>query len=199
MIVDEADLVTYVTDKHGNPVYDTNGQQKKNIDFDQFVYYNAVKCNRQEVGNIGDWQKGVEQYAAEGCGDVADLNCDMGKQWLALYTSKNSAKGDPSLANSLKFQNGTDSTPQGCSQGLHFFTYTYAADLSDQAYAFNGPEGGMYLFWDTDEMAYTASDFTTGQMALAGIGGLVTGILGTSLVVYGKKRKDDEPEAPAVA
>ena len=52
-IVDEADIVSYTTDEQGN--------QKKQIEFDQFVYYQAASCNRQEVG-VGafeDAQNGV--------------------------------------------------------------------------------------------------------------------------------------------
>ena len=39
-----------------------------------------------------------------------------------------------------------------------------------------------------------ASAFSGGQMALAGIGGLILGILGSTLVLNRKRRKD-EPEA----
>ena len=40
MIVDEADIVSYTPGE--------NGQSIKNINFDQFDYYEVVKCNRQE-------------------------------------------------------------------------------------------------------------------------------------------------------
>ncbi|MBR7038454.1 MAG: hypothetical protein IKI21_04330 [Oscillospiraceae bacterium] len=199
MIVDEADIVTYMTDENGQPILDEKGNQKKNIGFDQFAYYDVVKCNRQEVGQIGDWQDGVDEYDDWGCGDAVDLNCDCGKQWLALYTNKSPAKGDPILADSLTVQTGSDMMPASCTKGLHYFTYDYAMDIADEAYAFNNKEGGIYLFWKGDDTAYAAaSAFTTGQLALTGIGGLAVGILGTTVVMMlGKKRKK-EP-APTAA
>ncbi len=199
MIVDEADIVTYVTDANGNPVLDEKGSQKKNIEFDQFAYYDVVRCNRQEVGKIGDWQDGVDKYAEWGCGDAADLNCDCGKQWLAMYTNKSPAKGSPILADSLTCQTGSNTMPANCTRGLHFFTYDYAMDIADEAYAFNNKEGGIYLFWKDDAKAYaTASAFTTGQLALAGIGGLAVGILGATAVMMLRKKRQDE-KAPTAA
>lgn len=127
MIVDEADIVTYTKDEDGNDV--------KHIEFDQYVYYNAVRCNRQEIGKISDWQDGVESY----------------KKW-------------------------------GC---------------CDTAWSFNNKKNGVYFFWNADENAFAAdaaSAFSGGQLALAGIGGLILGILGSTLVLNRKRRKD-EPEA----
>ena len=80
MIVDEADIVTYTTNSEGKPV--------KNITFDQFVYYEAVKCNRQEIGLHTNAQDGVSKYEEWGCGDAADINADVGRQWLALYVNR---------------------------------------------------------------------------------------------------------------
>lgn len=46
-IGDEADIVSYEKDEEGN--------ERKLINFDQYVYYSAVRCNRQEVGEIGSY------------------------------------------------------------------------------------------------------------------------------------------------
>ena len=189
MIVDEADIVTYTKDEEGKEV--------KNINFDQYVYYQAVKCNRLEVGKLSDWQDGVEKYEEWGCGDVADLNGDFGQEWLALYTVKSPKKGDPILADSLTLQYGSRKIPGGCTKGLHLFAYSNAADLGDTAWSFNNKKGGVYFFWDEDTNAFaaaTASAFGTGHLALAGFGGLILGILGATLVITAKRRKD-EPEA----
>lgn len=43
------------------------------------------------------------------------------------------------------------------------------------------------------KVSVLASAFGAGQMALAGIGGLILGILGATLVLK-KKRREDEPE-----
>lgn len=199
MIVDESDIVTYVTDDEGKPVLDENGDQKKNIEFNDYEFYQAVRCNRPEVGEIGDWQDGVKEYADHGCYDVADLNADMGQEWIALYTVKSESKGDPILADSLTMQYGSNKTPNGCTKGLHLFTYTNTVDLGDTAWAFNNDKKGVYFFWDEDEGAFaaeTASAFSGGQLALAGIAGLILGIGGSTLVVR-PRRKKEESEEPA--
>jgi hypothetical protein len=191
-IVDEADIVSYTTDRSGNSV--------KRINFNQFVYYEVVKCNRQDIGINKDAQDGVKQYQEWGCGDAADLNCDIGKQWLALYTVKNTAKGDPILADSLTYQTGSDAMPNGCTAPLHFFTYSYAVDLGDEAYAYDNDMDGVYLFWDSDEKAFAAaSSFTTGQLALAGVGGLAVGILGATAGMMLARKKKETPDAPVAA
>ena len=199
MIVDESDIVTYLTDDNGDPILDEKGEQKKNIDFKTYEYYSAVKCNRPDVGEIGDWQDGVSDYKdpEHYCFDIADLNADMGQEWIALYAVKSSDKGDPILADSLTLQYGSKKTPEGCTKGLHLFTYTNAVDLGDTAWAFNNGKKGVYFFWDDDKDAFaaaTASAFGAGQLALAGFGGLILGIAGATLVLT-KKRRKDEAEA----
>ena len=201
MIVDESDIVTYLTDeKTGKPLLDENGNQKKNIDFNTFEYYTAVKCNRPDVGEIGDWQDGVKEYKNDEhyCYDVADLNADMGQEWLALYTVKSSNKGDPVLADSLTLQYGKKDMPKGCKKAMHLFTYTNAVDLGDTAWAFNNKKKGVYFFWDEDVGAFapkTASSFTAGNLAMAGIGGLILGIAGATLVMKNRRRKDESEAA----
>ena len=198
MIVDESDIVTYLEDENGKPILDENGKQKKNIEFNTYEYYTSVKCNRPEVGEIGDWQSGVEEYKDHNCFDVADLNADMGQEWIAMYTVKSKSKGDPVLADSLTMQYGKKDTPEGCTQKLHLFTYTNAVDLGDTAWAFNNDKKGVYFFWDVDENAFAeeaASAFSGGQLALAGIGGLMLGILGSTVVLTKKRRKDEHEAA----
>lgn len=200
MIVDESDIVTYLTDDNGKPLLDENGKQKKNIDFKTYEYYTAVKCNRPDVGEIGDWNDGVSDYKnpEHYCYDIADLNADMGQEWIALYTVKSQDKGDPVLADSLILQYGSKATPEGCSKGLHLFTFTNTVDLGDTAWAYNNGKKGVYFFWDADKNAFAkdaASAFGTGQMALAGIGGLILGIAATTLVFARKRRKNETDSA----
>ncbi len=204
MIVDEADIVSYTTDN--------NGKQVKLINFDQFAYYEVVKCNRQEIGIHTNAQDGVSEYKNWGCGDAADINADVGIQWLALYVNRSAAKGNPILADSFKLQKGTDKTPDDCNGCLHMFTYTNAMKLDDDAYCYRDDNKGMYLFWKGDETAFaeststgantasetpasTASAFNSGYLALAGIGGLALGILGTTIVLIPKLKKKKEQAA----
>lgn len=198
MIVDEADIVTYTKDE--------NGESVKNVEFDQYVYYTAAKCNRPEVGEISDWQSGVKKYQDHNCYDIADLNCDYGQEWLALYKNYSLAKGDPILADSLKVQYGSDEMPKGATNALHLFTYTYAADLGDTAYSYNNKQNGIYFFWNADTAAGTkarateagtvnaaASTFSAGQFVLGIAAGLLVGILGAVAVMLLKKKK--QPKA----
>ncbi len=194
MIVDKSDIVTYVKDENGNNVLDENGMPKKNIDFNQYEYYDAVRCNRQQIGKISDWQDGVDEYDEHGCGDIADLNVDQGREWLALYTVKSKNKGNPILADSLTLQYGAQNKPAASKIGLHFFTYEYPMDLADKAYAFEAEKGAIYFSWNSDANAYaaasgTASTFSVGYMALAAVAGLLVGILGTTLVLRPRRKK----------
>ena len=206
MIVDESDIVTYTTDKNGKPV--------KLINFNQFAYYEVVKCNRQTLGIHKNAQDGVSEYEKWGCGDAADINADVGKQWLAMYVNRSAAKGNPILADTLTLQKGSETTPDGCNGYLHFFTFENAAKLDDTAYCYRDDNKGMYLFWKGDETALaesistgadtanttgepasTASTFNAGYLALAGIGGLALGILGATLVMLPKLKKKKEKTA----
>ena len=188
MIVDEADIVSYTTDDKGN--------QQKNINFDHFDYYEIVRCNRQEIGIHKNAQNGVSDYQSWGCGDFADLNADVGIQWLALYVNKAGEKGKPILADLLTLLSGKNSEkmPSDCNGNLHMFTFENAVKLDDEAYSYRDTDG-MYFYWKTDEAAYTASAFNGGYLALAGIGGLALGILGTTLVLLPKIKKKKEEEA----
>ena len=192
MIVDEQDIVTYTTDEKGNQV--------ENINFDQFAYYEIVKCNRQEVGVHTNAQYGVEDYAEWGCGDYADINADIGKEWLALYVNRAGEKGKPILASTFVIQKGKEGSkaPADHDGSLHLFTYTSPMQLDDTAYCYRDANDGLYLFWQTDATAYapaTASAFGGGTLALAGIGGLALGILGTTLVMLPKRKKKEEETA----
>ena len=191
MIVDEADIVTYSTDDKGNQV--------KKINFDQFAYYEVVKCNRQEIGVSSDAQDGVDQYKEWGCGSAADINADVGKQWLAMYVNRSSAKGNPILADSLKLQKGEKGSkmPSDCNGCLHMFTFENPVKIDDMNYSFRGDKNGMYMFWKGDENALsaTAASFSGGTLALAGVGGLALGILCTTLIMLPKLRKKKKEEA----
>ena len=191
MIVDEADIVSYSTDDKGNQV--------KNIEFDQFAYYEVVKCNRQEIGIHKSAQGGVDQYKEWGCGDAADINADVGKQWLAMYVNRSQEKGSPILADSLTIQMKSADMPSDCNGCLHMFTFENPVKIDDTAYSYRDDNGGMYLFWKGDENAFadasaTASAFNAGYMALTGIGGLALGIAGTALFA-GRKKKEEEEAA----
>ena len=185
MIVDEADIVTHTTD--------ANGQKVDIINFDQFAYYEVVKCNRQEIGIHTDAMNGVSDYASWGCGDAADINADVGLQWLALYINRSPAKGNPILADSftLKTGEGSEKTPEGYSC-LHMFNEKNAVKIDHRDYSYRSDNDGMYLYWKSDASAFTASAFNKGgTIALSAIGGLALGIVGTTLFMLPKKKRNE--------
>ena len=204
MIVDEADIVSYTTGSDGKKV--------KQITFDQFVYYEAVKCNRQEVGINPSAQSGVSDYEEWGCGDAADINGDVGKQWLAIYANRSTKKGDPILADSFVLRTGkeeiakggkaTDAAimPSDCTGCLHMFASESPVRIDNEKFCYRSDNNGMFLYWKGDADAFadasqTASVFGSGgYIAISGIGGLALGILGTTLVT-GRKKKEQNEEA----
>ena len=186
MIVDEADIVSYTTDRKGNKV--------KVLTFDQFAYYEVVKCNRQQIGLHTSAQVGVSDYAEWGCGDAADINADVGTQWLALYINRSKAKGDPILADSLTLKTGKDSekTPKGYSGYLHMFNEENPVKIDNRDYCYRSDNDGMYLYWKTEkDSSLTASTFSGGTIAISAIGGLIAGIAGTTLFMLPKKKRKE--------
>ena len=186
MIVDEADIVSYTTDRKGNKV--------KQITFDQFAYYEVVKCNRQQIGLHTSAQGGVDEYKNSGCGDAADINADVGTQWLALYINRSKAKGDPILADSLtlKTGEGSEKTPKGYSGYLHMFNEENPVKIDNRDYCYRSDNNGMYLYWKTEkDSSLTASAFSGGTIAISAIGGLIAGIAGTTLFMLPKKKKEE--------
>ena len=69
--------------------------------------------------------------------------------------------------------------------------------LDNIEYSYRDDNEGMYLFWKSDANALTAaaSTFNAGYLALAGVGGIGLGILGTTLVMLPKLKKRREEEA----
>lgn len=199
MIVDKHDIQTTVKGDDGKEITVTN--------FDQFMYYDVVKCNRQEVGLSPSAQTNVAKYKEWNCGDAADINGDVGQEWVAMYVNRSPKKGNPILADTLKLKLGEDSEkmPADCNGCLHFFTIKSPFKMDDDNYSYNqykdkNGKTGMYLYWRGDENAFkeasvTGSVFNGGYFALAGIGGLALGILGTTLVMLPKLKKRKEEEA----
>ncbi len=136
-------------------------------------------------------QKGVSRYVEWGCGDAADLNADIGKQWLALYVNRSPEKGNPILADSLTVQYKETKTPENCNGYLHMFgVKDTPVKLDNMDYCYRADKGGIYLFWNSDAAAYTSSAFSQGGViAISAAGGLMAGILGATAVLLPKKKK----------
>ncbi len=125
-----------------------------------YTYYKAVKCNRVEQGMVTD--------ASKILGDIGDLNGDVGKQWVALYTTTDSAAGDPITTDFAVQYNDTnipgDRTP------LSMFDESSAQNLTNKnaGYTYADSNKGIYVFYDTDSNAFAASIFTNGKYILVG-------------------------------
>ena len=170
-IVDEADI-TY-TDADGNKLFTRNDT----------AYYTVASTNRP---------KDHSQY--ESLQDYSDLNGDVGKEWLALYSAKLSG-AEPILADSFKAVTGSTSIPEGYSKGIHMFGSSAAANLTDSRYTYNDKLNGIYVYYKTDAAAVsdeTASVFSGNAMALVGAGcGLAGAALGALVTVFVKKKKEE--------
>ena len=171
-MVDEEDIVSY--DKKGNKVILSN----------QSVYYKAVKCNRKsdaENFNMFD--------------DCADMNGDIGSQWLALYANVNEAKA-PIIASSLKVVKGSTEIPSGYKTGIHMFGSDTAFNLNSALYDWNKEAPSIYVYFKTDSGTAntTGSNFTAGSLAIAGGGGILAGAAVAALGMTVKKKKQEKAQ-----
>ena len=71
--------------------------------------------------------------------------------------------------------------------------------IDNEKFCYRSDNNGMFLYWQGDAAAFTASTFGTGgKIALSAVGGLIVGILGATLVLLPKRKKEQE-NAPAEA
>lgn len=131
-----------------------------------YTYYTAVKCNREEAQMVTDNTKILE--------DFGDLNGDVGRQWVALYTTKDTSAGDP-ITTDFDVQYGKSDVPDD-STPLSMFCESTAQNLTNKkaGYTYADSEKGVYLFYSVDSNAYTGSVFTSGTYAI---------IAGASMIV----------------
>ncbi len=133
-----------------------------------FTYYTAVNCNRQETQMVTDKTEILKSFG--------DINGDVGKQWVALYTTTDKAAGKPITTDFFaQFANTkipNESTP------LSLFGESSAQNLTNSkgGYTYADNKGGIYLFYGTDSSIFAGSAISTGVYAL---------IAGGSLVVFG--------------
>ena len=146
----------------------------------QAAYYRAVECNR----TAND-----EFYSVLGV--CADMNGDVGKQWLALYAVRNEAM-EPILASSLKVVVNDKQLPAGYETGIHMFGSDAAFNLNSSLYDWNNSAPSVYVYFQTDDSSAASaagSNFTVGTLALSGGAGIVLGAVATALAMRTKKKK----------
>ena len=144
------------------------------------------ECNRKADA---DFYEQLQNYA--------DLNGDVGKQWLALYYVRQDGHA-PIIADGLKVVTGTNSIPSGYSElGIHDFETTSAYNLTSKYYCYNDPNNGTYVYFQVDESALpkasvAGSNFSTGTAFLfSGIGLAVGAGIGIAIMLVFIKRKEN--------
>ena len=179
-MVDEKDIIGY------------NSKGEKIMLKNQSAYYKLAQSNRTEQ---------AEYFSVLGTG--ADLNGDVGKQWLALYAVKKELM-EPILASSLKVVVGNAQIPAGYETGIHMFGTEAAFNLNSSLYDWNNDAPSVYVYFQTDELAGEAANaagttFTAGTLALSGGAGIALGAFTSALAMKTKrksdKKKDGEKQA----
>ena len=172
-MIDEKDLIDY--NKRGDKIIIKN----------QTAYYAAVECNRSTK---------AEYY--EAVGTFADLNGDVGAQWLALYSVKNEAEA-PILADSLKVVISSRDVPAGYDTGIHMFGQDVAFNLNTYPYDWNKEAKSVYVYFKREKAKTTnstGSTFSAGSLALAGGGGLILGAAISALSMTATKKKKEKAQ-----
>jgi hypothetical protein len=174
-MVDEKDIIGY------------NSKGEKIMLKNQSAYYKAVDCNRTEADEM-----------FKTLGTCADMNGDVGQQWLALYAVKNELM-EPILASSLKVVVDSAEMPAGYKTGVHMFGSEAAFNLNSSLYDWNNSAPSVYIYFKTDDStaSTTGANFTAGSLALAGGAGLVLGAAITTIASATIKKKEENKTAIA--
>ena len=174
-MIDEKDLIGY------------NSKGEKIVLKNQSAYYKAVECNRKESD---------EYYNT--IGTCADMNGDVGSQWLALYAAKNENE-KPIIADSLTVVVGSEEVPSEYETGIHMFGSTAAFNLNNKLYDWNEKAPAVFVYYKTDDAVpeATGANFTAGTIALTGGAGLVLGAAVTALAMKSKRNKKENKAVTA--
>ena len=196
--VDFTPIPKYMVDAKDITAYNAKGEME--VIKNQSAYYKAVECNRTS---------GDEKY--KNIGKFADMNGDVGKQWLALYAVKNEAMA-PILADSLLVKVNETDLPAGYTTGIHMFGSDSAFNLNDSKYVWNANASKVFVYFNvddkpvststgasvgtnTDSASVTGSVFTMGNLVLSAGIGLVLGAGIALLIFIAMKPKKKEEKA----
>ncbi len=152
-----------------------------------YTYYNAVECNRAAANMVTDSNKLL--------GDFGDLNGDVGRQWVALYTTTDKSAGDP-ITTDFKVQYNDTNIPDN-TVALSMFGESVAQNLTNKkmGYTYSDGKSGIYLFYGTDTSIFAGSVFSNGIYALCGAGVLVICAVAVTLIIKTSKKKKADKEA----
>ena len=183
-IVERCDI-SYI-DKNGNRVICKNEE----------AYYQAIGSNRSKDHKF---YKTMQDYG--------DVNAAEGKQWLVLYTNKNTASRTPILADSLKVVTGTSDKPEGYTTGIHMFGEATPVNMTDVRFTYDNKLKDIYVYYkhapalstssgasannSAGEAPATSSTFSTGNAITMAVCGLLVGIAVGVFVMAVIKRKNE--------
>ncbi len=182
------DLIDYYNATY-TPIPSNMVNQGVNDDDEKvYTYYKAVKCNRVQQGMVTD--------KTELLGDNGDLNGDVGKQWVALYTTTDSAAGDP-ITNDFRVQYNNTKIPDDRIP-LSIFCESSVQNLTNakSGYTYSDDKKGIYLFYSAEESAFSGSVISDGgYYVLVGAGCAIVAaaiafFVGKSVGKKGKKKED---------
>ena len=184
--VDYAVIPHYMVDETAITYYNANNE--KMVKENHAAYYKAVSCNRS-----------VKADTYEAMDDCADLNGDVGQQWLALYACKNNKVMQPILADSLKAVVKSTEIPAGYTTGIHMFGQETAFNLNNVNYDWNQSAPKIFVYFKIDTEAPAAatsgSAFSGGWIALAAVAGIAVGAVGAALTMTSIKKKKEDAAA----
>ena len=162
--------------------------------------YTAIPDTMIDVRETDLGDKYIKYTAAKVYNDKegrnADLNAYQGKEWIALYYTKDATAGKCLTPNFVYSDN--NSTIARRHQGIAMFGETQAFNLNSHVYSKNAP--GVYVTMRYSTAKKEAADLPTvvGSMfggafyALAAIGGIAVGAGATVLAQKGKKKETTE-------
>ena len=147
--------------------------------------------------DVGD--KYIKYTAAKVYGDEegrnADFNAYEGKEWIALYYTKDATAGNCLTPKFVHSDN--DSTIARRHQGISMFGETEAFNLNSHVYSKNAPGVYVTMRYSTTEKAAADMPSVVGSMVATGalytitaIGGAGLGVGGTVLVQKARKKKE---------
>ena len=149
---------------------------------DKYIKYTAAKVYDDEKGRN------------------ADFNAYQGKEWIALYYTKDANAGKCLTPNFVYKDN--DSSVARRHQGISMFGESAAFNLNNHVYSKNAPGVYVTMRYSTTKKAaaivpdVVGSIFSGGTLyALTAVGGIGAGIGATLLIQKAKKKKEETPEA----
>ncbi len=153
-----------------------------------YTYYKAVKCNRVAQNMVTD--------KTELLGDNGDLNGDVGKQWVALYTTTDPAAGDP-ITNDFRVQYNNTKIPDDRIP-LSIFCESSVQNLTNakSGYTYSDDKNGIYLFYSAEESAFAGSVISDGgyYVLIGGVSALIAAVIaffvGKNAGKKGKKKEE---------